>query len=134
MRDQHVDHVVAVGIGGQADGYNVVDGGAPAAYPSYAAVTPVGNSDYVWAASTTDLRALQKPTAPSDRVAAAWYSTGSFTVDVNLTDGQPHTVALYLVDWDGNNGRSERVDVLDGATGAVLDSRTVSAFSGGEYL
>src|SRR5262249_3392296 len=57
----------------------------------------------------------------------------TFTLDVNLTDGQAHRVALYAVDWD-NRGRSERVDVVDAATGAVLDSRTLSAFSGGKYL
>jgi hypothetical protein len=113
------------------DGYNVIDGGAPS-YPSYATVTPAGNSDYTWVASTPDPRALQKPPTPADRVAAAWYSTGTFTVDVNLTGGA-HQVALYLLDWD-NNGRGERIDVLDPVTGAVLDSRTAGGFSGGEYF
>jgi hypothetical protein len=114
------------------DSYNVVDGGAPS-YPAYAAVTPVGNSDYVWSASTADPRGLQKPAAPGDRVAAAWYSTGSFSVDVNISDGATHQVALYLLDW-GGIGHSEQVDVLDAVSGKVLDSRTVSGFSGGEYL
>jgi hypothetical protein len=115
------------------DGYNVIDGGAPA-YPSYATVTPSGNGDYVWQSSTIDPRALQKPANPVDHVAAMWYSTTGFTVDVNITDGQQHQVALYLLDWDGGGGRSERIDVLDVATGKVLDSRTASGFGGGEYL
>ncbi|HZY83286.1 MAG TPA: hypothetical protein VFE78_00535, partial [Gemmataceae bacterium] len=93
----------------------------------------IGNSQYTWAASTADPRALQKPAAPADRIAAAWYSTSSFTVDVNITDGATHQVALYLLDWDGI-GRSEQVDVLDGTTGKVLDTRTVNGFFGGEYL
>jgi len=114
------------------DGYNVIDGGAPS-YPSYAAVTPIGNSDYVWAASTTDPRALQKPASPSDHVAATWYAANSFTVDVNISGGAAHQVALYLLDWD-NNGRGEQIDVLDAVTGKVLDTRTVNSFSGGEYL
>jgi hypothetical protein len=114
------------------DGYNVVAAGAPS-YPSYAAVTTAGNSAYTWAGSTVDPRALQKPAAPADRVAAAWYSTTSFTVDVNLTDGAAHQVALYLLDWDGN-GRGEKVDVLDAASGDVLDTRTASGFGGGQYL
>src|SRR5581483_8076126 len=113
------------------DGYNVIDASAPG-YPSYATVTPAGNSDYTWVASTADLRALQKPAAPGDRIAAAWYSTTTFTVDVNLTGGA-NQVALYLLDWD-SNGRSERVDVLDAASGKVLDTRTVNSFVGGEYL
>src|SRR5262249_47882697 len=74
-----------------------------------------------------------KPAAPADHVAAAWYSTGTFTVDVDITDGAAHQVALYLLDWDGN-GRSEQVDVLDAVTGRVLDTRTGNSFTGGEYL
>jgi hypothetical protein len=42
-------------------------------------------------------------------------------------------VALYSVDWDGW-GRSYRVDVLDGGTGALLDTRTVEQFQNGRYL
>ena len=42
-------------------------------------------------------------------------------------------MALYLLDWD-SIGRGEQVDVLDAVSGKVLDSRTVSGFSGGEYL
>jgi predicted outer membrane repeat protein len=115
------------------DGYNVI--GATAAnprYPSYAQVTPAGTFDWTWAASAGDFRALQKPGGSGDRVAAAWYGS-TFTVDINLTDGQSHPAALYLLDWDGA-GRSERIDVLDAASGSTLDSRTVSGFQGGQYL
>src|SRR5262249_51791923 len=85
-----------------ADGYNVF--GTTPAYPSYATVSPSGQSSWTWAASTTDVRGLQKPGA-SDRIASCWYAPGSFTVDVNLTDGQSHQLALYLLDWD-RKGRS----------------------------
>ncbi len=47
--------------------------------------------------------------------------TRGFTIDVNLTDGLAHQVALYRVDWDGW-GRSLRAEVVDAATGAVLDT------------
>jgi hypothetical protein len=114
-----------------ADGYNVIDNAA--SYPSYAQVTPSGQSDYVWAASTTDLRALQKAGTATDRIAAAWNASTSFTIDLNLTDGKAHRVALYLLDWD-NAGRSERVDVIDPSTGKVLNSQTVSGFGNGKYL
>ena len=57
----------------------------------------------------------------------------SFTIDVNLTDGQTHDVALYFLDWY-SGGRNETVQVTDAATGAVLDTETVSSFSGGDYL
>jgi hypothetical protein len=52
-------------------------------------------------------------------------------VNVNVTDGQTHQVALYLLDWNKQN-RSERITVLNSA-GQVIDTRTVSSFSSGEY-
>ena len=36
--------------------------------------------------------------------------------------------------WDSGGARAERIDVLDAATGAVLDTRTISNFSKGQYL
>jgi hypothetical protein len=78
------------------------------------------------------VRAMQKAASSTDRIAAAWYG-GQFTIDVNLTDGQKHRVSLYQVDFDGQ-GRSQKVEVLNASTGLVVDSRTVSAFTGGTYL
>jgi len=101
-------------------------------YPSYAQVT-VSGTPYTWVASTTDPRALQQYSG-SSRIASTWYNNSGYTIDVNLTDGQTHQIALYCLDWDGNNGRSERIDVLNAGTGAVLDTRTISSFSAAEYL
>ena len=42
-------------------------------------------------------------------------------------------MSIYADDWD-NLGRSERVDVINPSTGTVLDTRTISSFSGGVYL
>ncbi len=115
-----------------ADGENVL--GDTASYPAYATVTPSGFLSYTWAASTTDTRGLQKVASPTDRVAACWYNNITFAIDVQLTDANAHQVALYLVDWDNYNGRTERFDVLDGTTNALLDTRSVSSFVGGQYL
>jgi len=112
------------------DGYNTINDTVK--YPSWAQVSVAGNSSLTWMASTTDMRALQK-TATSDRLAARWESNSFFTIDVNLIDGLTHRVALYGLDWDGNN-RTERVDVIDWATSTLLDSRTISQFNGGQYL
>jgi hypothetical protein len=113
-----------------ADGYSLARG--PAALPAYAQVSLAGQLDWVWAASTPDPRALQKP-GQADRLAACWYSGYSFTVDVNLTDGQEHEVGLYLVDWD-RRGRAARVEVLDADTGTVLHSHVASNFGEGRHL
>jgi uncharacterized protein (TIGR03437 family) len=69
----------------------------------------------------------------SDRVAARWSANSSFTIDLNITDGQAHRVALYNLDWDGNN-RSQRIDVSDWATDALLDTQSINSFNGGQYL
>ena len=78
------------------------------------------------------MRALKRAAAPG-RVAATWYSGAQFDITVGLTDGQPHQVAFYCVDFDGR-GRSQRMDVFDAATNALLDTRTISSFSGGTYV
>jgi len=96
-------------------------------------VTPSGQSSWTWAAGTSDPRALLTGPGATDRVASTWYSSSPFTVDVNLTDGRAHRMSLYLLDWDSTQ-RSERIDVIDPATGNVLDSQTASSFHGGEYL
>jgi uncharacterized membrane protein YkoI len=113
-----------------SQGYNII--GIASSYPSYATVTPSGQSNWTWATSTTDLRGLQDASG-SGRIAACWYSATSFSIDVNLTDGQAHDVALYALDWD-NAARIEQVQISDASTGAVLDSERISAFYGGRYL
>jgi hypothetical protein len=117
-----------------AQGYDVIDDSS--SLPGYATVTPSGQSNYVWAASTGDPRALQTADG-SSRIAACWYSGDSggtsFSVDVNLTDGQKHNLELYFLDWD-NLGRSEQVQISDAGSGAVLSTQTVSSFQSGVYL
>jgi len=117
------------GVYGSA-GYSIA--GDSTAYSSWAQVNMSGQS-LLWAESTTDPRALQKAASLTNRVAGAWYSPGSLTIDLNLADGNPHQVALYCLDWDAA-GRSQTIDILDASGGAVLDSRGVSAFGSGLYL
>ena len=113
-----------------AQGYDIVSG--PSSLPSSDTVTPSGQSTYTWTTTSSDPRALQVP-GSSNRVAAVWYSATSFTVDVNLADGQAHDLELYFLDWD-NKGRSEQVQISDAGTGDVLDTETISSFTSGVYL
>lgn len=103
--------------------------------PAYAQVTPSGKQDWTWVSSTSDTRALQNA-AGTDRIAGVWFLDGSFNVDINITDGQTHRVAMYFVDWDANatSSRTETVEVLDAGSGAVLNSQTVADFAYGKYL
>ena len=114
----------------RAQGYDIVGGAS--SLPSYATVSVSGASTWNWASSTTDPRGLEAP-GGSGGSAACWYSASSFTIDVGLTDGQVHDLALYAVDWD-QKGRSELIQVINAATGHVLDTEMISSFAGGEYL
>ena len=84
-----------------SQGYNVIQD--TASYPSYVAVTSGSVSSWTWAASTTDVRGLQKAASGTDRIAGCWYTnaSASFTVDLNFSDTAMHQVAFYFVDWDG---------------------------------
>ena len=115
------------------DGYVIV--GDATNTPSHATLSVSGHkpsvSQWSWKRSTTDARGLQKATA-SDRLAVTWYGD-EFFIDVAFNDGESHKVSLYGVDWDSTT-RSQRIDVIDPATGEVIDSRTMSSFHDGAYL
>lgn len=112
------------------DGYVSANGGA--APPAYASVSVAGADTYTWDGSTADPRALLKADG-TGRVAATWFSGSSFSIDVAVNDGLEHRVSLYCIDWD-SNGRTQSIEVIDATSGALLDRRPVTAFSGGQYF
>ena len=100
-RDRHDDHRRPVGARQRAtflkqdtttegnwigtygsQGYDII--GSSASLPSYATITPAGQSNYTWASSTTDPRGLQTAGGGS-RIAACWYQSHQF-----LRHRQPH--------------------------------------------
>jgi hypothetical protein len=90
----------------------------------------------IWRDVTTDVRALQSPFLDSRIANAVGQSATSRTMDfeVNFTDGGTHRVAVYCLDWAGNNTAAQTINILDAGDGSVLDTRTVIAFTGGKYL
>ncbi len=113
-----------------ADGYIIAnDSSKP---PAYATVALTGDVAYTWAASTTDPRALQTSSGASTRIASTYYSGTSFNININLTDGNPHRIALYLLDWDSTS-RTETITILDAITNAVLSTETYASFHNGQY-
>jgi hypothetical protein len=113
-----------------ADGFSVANN--TQSTPSYASFALQGQSNYTWASSTTDPRALQTGSG-TGRIASTWYNSSSFSFDLNLTDGNSHQFALYALDWD-TTARAETIQVVDANTAAVLDTRNISSFSNGIYL
>ena len=120
-----------IGVYG-SQGYDVVGSGV--SNPTYATVTPAGQSLYTWATpSSSATQALEIPPAGTSRVAAVWYSSTSFTVDVNIASGQSYNLELYFLDYDAK-GRAETVTLSDANTSAMLNSQSVSNFANGDYL
>jgi hypothetical protein len=113
-----------------ADGYNIAADAQ--SYPSWATVTLSNWDAHTWTLSTSETRALQRGTA-AGRIASAWYRSTSASIDVRITDGATHRIALYMLDWDSYS-RAQRIEVVDIASGAVLDSRNVTDFHEGTYL
>ena len=98
----------------------------------HAQVSIDGAGTSTWSASTIDRRGLQKVNG-TGRIAATWFADTSFSIDVTITDGRRHAVALYLVDWDGFE-RTQTIEVIDAATGQVLDTGTTGFFADGRYM
>lgn len=115
----------SVGVGIVAD---------TSSFPAWATVTvQAAPSTWIWQNPSTDARALQKLSNTSQRIMAAYYSATNFSYDVNLDDGLPHTVSVYMADYD-TSSRNQEVDVVDAATGQVLDFETLANFGNGVYF
>ena len=101
------------------------------------------SNNYVtsWTKSTSEVRATQDPTNFGSRVAGVWFTPGSanggsqstYSMTLNLSDGNTHQLSLYALDWDSNQ-RTESISLTDTATGIVLDTRSLANFHDGIYL
>jgi hypothetical protein len=61
-------------------------------------------------------------------MASQFFSTTSFTINVNLTDGNAHTVALYLLAWDSTE-RAETITISSATAARFSARRTFPAFT-----
>ncbi len=101
-------------------------------WPSFSTIRMPVQSPGVWAASTSDIRGLQKA-ASEDRVAPHWYAPSNLSFDIRFKDRQTHQLAIYCVDWDSDD-RVQMIELKDARTQTVLDSRRLAKFKGGQYL
>jgi hypothetical protein len=113
-----------------SDGYVIA--GVGTNLPAYALATPPASDYFVWVSTASNPLGLQLPSS-TNRLLSAWYTYTNSVLDVNLLDGNPHRVTLYMVDGSGQGG-SETVQLSDPTTGQIMDSRTVTNLSDGAYL
>jgi len=83
-------------------------------------------SRYVWASSTTDVRALQSPDQKT-REAATYYDPNEIKLKLTFKEAYSGTLRLYALDWD-SAGRREVISV-NGQSAALS-----SDFSAGAWV
>lgn len=117
-----------------ADGYFISQDSSTKT-PTYAQMSFTNASSWLWANSPGGWIAPQKPENPADRIAGQWFSNWNFSINVNLTDGNTHQLALYALDYDSLI-RGETINVYDAITHSLLDTRTLSpgSYHTGAYL
>jgi subtilisin family serine protease len=84
-------------------------------------------------AATKNAYALNKNQDIYHNIAAYWTAPSTFDVDLDFSDTLLHQVTLYAADYDHKN-RSERIQVINASTGAILNSQDITSFSKGAFL
>ena len=114
--------------------------GDPSANNPHSPATPRSPSPeplaYTFAASTGDPRPCRRRAGiDRSRRAPPGTPTRAFSVDVKLNDGNIAPHGGLRAGWeDFGGGRTERIDLIDGATGAMLDSPRSPRSESGVYL
>ena len=112
------------------EGYDVVNG--PVSLPSYAVVTPSGESSLTWAGSTTDPRAWRSPAGlavsrPRGTRARASRSTSTSPMGCGTTSSCTSSTGTT---WAARSRfRSRNL-----ASGIILSTQSISSFESGQYL
>jgi subtilisin family serine protease len=107
--------------------------GESTSFPSFVTVDQTGGSPVILDNTTNNQAGLQLTTDPTQRISAYEAAANTETINLQFTDGLVHQTELYLADLD-HKARTETVFVVDNATGNVLDTRTITKFTKGQYL
>lgn len=112
------------------DGYDLAgsDGQSDVSNIPGASVSLVQGNRYVWAANTSDMRALPSPDGVT-RTAATYYDYNQIQVKLTFHAAYSGNLRLYAVDWDAG-GRQESVAV---GGQSVIFSGKWGAFSQGQW-
>ena len=103
-----------------------------AALPAGVSYSLVQGARYQWAASTTDVRALQSPDQ-SQRRATTWYDKTSLQLHLTFANAYTGTLHLYSVDWDAYGGdRLQNVTIDDGHVARTV--QLSSSFFDGAWI
>ena len=99
--------------------------------PSYVQISASENNTLLWSSSTSDTRALQRPSG-TDRFAGGWNSTNFLHFYFHFMDTNTHQVSFYFLDYE-RLGRQQKLEIFDDVNGRLLASTTLSNFQNGVY-
>ena len=99
--------------------------------PTYVQLGAYQNYPLLWASSTADTRALQRPNG-TDRMAGAWHSTNELYFFLQFKDTATHRASFYFVDFD-RAGRQQKLEIFDHINGNLLHSQIITNFANGVY-
>jgi hypothetical protein len=110
-----------------SSGYDLAawDGSSDLGYMTDATATLTKGSRFVWAAQTTDSRALESPTG-AGREAATYYDPNQIEVQLHFTKEYKGNLHLYALDWD-SSARRETI-TADGQTATLSANFTQGAW------
>lgn len=95
---------------------------------------PIQPRFYNWTDSTDLERGLVLSESPNPpRMKSAIASSTQLEYFFQFPSTQTQKLSFYCVDWEGKN-RQQTFEIIDDSTGQVLDTRTISSFSGGLYI
>jgi hypothetical protein len=120
-----------------SNGYDLAgwDGQTDVSYLPDATVSLVQGSRYVWAANTSDVRALPGPDGLT-RTASTYFAPSKLQVKLTFHAAYTGNLRLYAVDWDGSVGccteRRETITVGNQSVGFA--SQHYGAFHQGQWV
>jgi hypothetical protein len=85
---------------------------------------------HTWTSPTSDVRALQNPTA-TERRATTWFDSTQIRAHLTFSTAYTGTLHLYALDWD-STARRQNVTVNDGTTTKTVSITT--SFNGGAWM
>ncbi len=99
--------------------------------PAYATLSASGATQDTYLAVSNDAKSVRRAASVNGYL-AGWSSSTNFVLDLNLSDGTNHLVALYFCDWN-RAGRTQMVEVLEAGTAKLLDRQIVGGFTNGQW-
>ena len=106
------------------------NGSDASSLPSGVTYSVASGTPYLWASSTSDVRALQGPGGTGRKV-GVWYDPAGVDIVLNFAQGFNGPLAIYSVDWD-SHARRHDVTISDGTTQFV--AQHTESMHGGTWV